>query len=437
MSALSETTAKMDVALPEMESLVEDLRAYHAIYSPLFQRRAQRDAAHASLQGWLAAWPRKAIEPMGLAVAGVVPKAVRALQSCSSDGTWDDERRLHRHGPEGERALGTDAGVLMGDGRDFPQPGCPSAGVKRPYGGELGQRANGQAGVLVGDVRSQGDTLLERRLSLPRAWSTDDADAPRRGPCGIAPAMTCKPKPEWAEALRAAVVKAQSVRCRWVVADEACGCDPDVLDGGARVGLGSVAEVPHTTRVWDVRPATHVPRWRGRGRQPHQPRLVAGAPDARPVQEVATARPPGAWSRQTSQAGSQGPMVAEVAAGRVIAVRDAWPGPDVGLVRRRHPETGALKTSRCHAPADPPWATQVRLRGRRWPMETCVEDGKQRLGLGDDEVRRWAGWHPQLTWVILAHGFVVRRHRRFKQSARSHATSGRAAVNGSPAPARV
>ena len=42
---------------------------------------------------------------------------------------------------------------------------------------------------------------------------------------------------------------------------------------------GIVAEVPHTTRVWDERPATHVPPWRGRGRRPQRERLVAGAPD--------------------------------------------------------------------------------------------------------------------------------------------------------------
>jgi len=437
MSALIDTTAKMDLVIQDIESLVEELRAYHAIYSPLFQRREQREAAHAYLQGLLAALPRKSIEPMVLAVEGVVPKAVRAMQSFISEGTWDDERLLHRHWQEVEMALGTDDGVLMVDGSDFPKQGCHSAGVKRQYCGELGKRANCQAGVFVGYVSSQGYTLLDRRLYLPREWITDDAYAARRRQCGIPPAMTFKTKPELAEEMLAAVVKSQSLRCRWVVADEAFGCAPDFLDGVARLGLWYFAEVPHTTRVWDVRPATHVPMWRGRGRQPHRPRLVAGAPDARPVQEVAIALPPGAWSRQTIKEGSQGPMVAEFAACRVIAVRDALPGPDVWLVLRRHLETGELKTYLCNAPADTPLATQVRLSGMRWPIETCFEDGKQLLGMGDYEVRSWAGWHHHLTLVILAHFFVVRMYLRLKKSARSHAPSGSAAVNCSPAPARV
>src|SRR2546422_827405 len=42
MTVLIETTPKMDLALHDIEHLVEELRAYHAIYSPLFQRREQR-----------------------------------------------------------------------------------------------------------------------------------------------------------------------------------------------------------------------------------------------------------------------------------------------------------------------------------------------------------------------------------------------------------
>ena len=49
------------------------------------------------LQGWLATLPRKSIEPMVLAVEGVAPKAVRAMQAFSSAGQWNDERLLHRH----------------------------------------------------------------------------------------------------------------------------------------------------------------------------------------------------------------------------------------------------------------------------------------------------------------------------------------------------
>jgi SRSO17 transposase len=391
MTELIETAPKMDLAIEDIEPVVEELRASHAIDSPLFQRREQRDAAHIYLQGWLAALPRQSIEPRVLAVEGVAPHAVRAMPSFISDGRWADERRLHQPWKEGERDLGADDGVLMVDGSDVPQQGVHSAGVKRQYGGELGKRANGQAGVCVGDVSTTGYTLLDRRLYVPEEWVTDDAYAERRTPCGIPPESTFKTKPALAQEMLAAVVKSPCLRCRWVVADEAFGNDTGVLDGVAGLGRWDVAEVPQTTWVWRERPATHVPPWRGRGRRPQRERLVAGAPAVRTVLEVATALPVEAWSRQTIKEGRQGPMVAEFAAMRVMAVRDAWPGPDVWLVLRRHLETGELKTYLCHAPRDTTVATQVRMSGMRWPIDTCFEDSKPRLGMGDDEVRSGPG----------------------------------------------
>ena len=66
MIDLIETTPQMDLVTQDIEHLVEELCTYHTIYSPLFQRREQREAAHTSLQGLLATLPRKSIEPMVL-----------------------------------------------------------------------------------------------------------------------------------------------------------------------------------------------------------------------------------------------------------------------------------------------------------------------------------------------------------------------------------
>jgi SRSO17 transposase len=437
MTELIETAPQMDLTIEDMAHLVEELRAYHAIYSPLFQRREQRDAAHIYLQGLLAALPRKSIEPLVLAVEGVAPHTVRALQSFISEGRWDDERLLHQHWKEVERDLGADDGVLMVDGSDFPKQGVHSAGVKRQYCGQLGKRANCQAGVFVGYVSTTGYTLLDRRLYLPEEWVTDDAYAERRTQCGLPPASTFKTKPALAQAMLAAIVKSQCLRCRWVVADEAFGNDTRFLDGVAGLGLWYFAEVPHTTRVWRERPAIHVPPWRGRGRRPQRERLVADAPAGRTVLEVAAALPVGAWSRQTIKEGSQGPMVAEFAAIRVIAVRDTLPGPDVWLVLRRHMETGELKTYLCNAPRDTALETQVRMSGMRWPIETCFEDSKQLLGMGDYEVRSWTGWHHHMTLVLLAHFFVVRLRLRLKKSACGHITSGGDGLDRRLAPTRL
>src|SRR5437016_12887239 len=106
MTTLIETTPKMDLAIQDIEHLVEELRAYHAIYSPLFQRREPREAAHASLQGLLATLPRKSIEPMGRAEDGGAPKAVGGRRHFRSAGQGPDERLSQQHGKAVERDLG-------------------------------------------------------------------------------------------------------------------------------------------------------------------------------------------------------------------------------------------------------------------------------------------------------------------------------------------
>ena len=73
-----------------------------------------------------------------------------------------------------------------------------------------------------------------------------------------------------------------------------------------------------------------------------------------------------------------------------------------------HVLTGELKTSLSHAAADTPLPTLVRLSGMRWPIETCFEEGKPYLGMGDDEVRSWRGWPHHLTLSCTsAHFFLV------------------------------
>ena len=109
-------------------------------------------------------------------------------------------------------------------------------------------------------------------------------------------------------------------------------------------------------------------------------------------------------------------MVADFAALRVVAVRDGLPGPEVWLVFRRHVETDERKTYLCNAPAGTSLETLARLSGMRWPIETCFEQGKQYLGMGDYEVRSWRGWHHHMTLCILAHFFLVRQQQRLKKT---------------------
>jgi SRSO17 transposase len=418
MSKAIETVPALELTPQAIDNLVEELRVYHAIYSPFFQRREQREWAQQYLHGLLLDLPRKSVEPMVLALNGVDAKAVRTMQLFISEGAWADEALLQRHWQEVDQTLGEAEGVLTLDGSDFLKQGQESVGVKRQYCGEVGKRANCQAGVFLGYASRKGYTLLDRHLYLPEEWVEAAAYAARRQRCGVPPDIPFKTKPQLGWEMIQAVHQTGTLRCRWVTCDEAFGRDTAFLDRVAGLGLWYMAEVPHDTQVWRQRPATAVPAWSGYGRKPTRTRVLAGEATPEEVAQVAAALPARRWVQRTIKEGSKGPLVARFAALRVIAVREGLPGPEVWLVLRRNVLTSELKTYLCNAPVATPLARLVRLSGMRWPIETCFEDGKQYLGMGDYEVRSWRGWHHHMTLCILAHFFLVRMCRQLKKTPR-------------------
>jgi SRSO17 transposase len=111
-------------------------------------------------------------------------------------------------------------------------------GVKRQYCGEVGKRANCQAGVFLGYASRQGYTLGDRRRYLPQEWGQEAAHAERRRRRGVPVDITVKTKPTLGGELVQAVQQAGTLRCRWVICDAAFGRDRDWLDRSAGLGLG-------------------------------------------------------------------------------------------------------------------------------------------------------------------------------------------------------
>jgi SRSO17 transposase len=252
-----------------------------------------------------------------------------------------------------------------------------------------------------------------RRLYLPQEWIEDAAYAERRRKCGVPEEITFKTKPALLLEMVKEVHADGHPPFRWLACDEAFGRDTAFLD---QVGdyLWYFVEVEKDTRAWSERPQTAIPDWSGRGRKPTRARLVAGEPGAQEVHMIAASLPADAWTCHTIKEGSKGTLVADFAALRVVTVRDSLPGPEVWLVLRRNPANGEVKYYLSNAPAETELATFAWISGMRWPIETCFEEGKQELGLGDYQVRSWTGWHHHMTLCILAHFFLVRLQIRLK-----------------------
>jgi SRSO17 transposase len=237
------------MALPPqaMDNLVEERRAYHAIYRPLLQRREQREGAAPYLHGLLLDLPRKSIEPMGLALEDAQAQAVRTLQLFISEGAWDDEVLLQRHWQEVDMSLGEDDGVRTLDGSDFLKQGREAVGMKRQYCGEVGKRAHCPAGVFLGYASRKGSTLWDRRLSLPQEWVEDEAYAKRRQRGGVPAALPCKTKPTLGGAMLQAVHGAGTLRARWIVCDEAFGRDTSACSTTSTAWACGTWQRSHTT----------------------------------------------------------------------------------------------------------------------------------------------------------------------------------------------
>jgi len=402
----------------DLDNLLEQVSEYQAVYRSLFQRREQREKSTRYLYGLLSPEiDNKAIEPMMLKLEGDNPNEIRAMQHFVSEGAWKDDPILAQHWQEVNKDLGDEDGVFIVDGSDFAKQGNESVGVKRQWCGELGKTANCQAGVFLGYVSPKGYALLHRRLYLPKEWVEDEAYAERRHKCGVPEEITFQTKPTLAIEMLKKVRQADTLPGRWLTCDEAFGRSTAFLDQVADLGLWYYAEVPLDTCLWRDRPATHIPPWSGKGRKPTRKHLVAGTPDPQSVDSIAASIAVEQWSRHTIKEGSKGPIIADFAIQRMVAVRNHLPGPDVWLIFRRNVSTGELKVYLCNAPLETPHATLIRLSGLRWPIETGFEDSKQLVGMGDYQVRSWIGWHHHMTMCILAHFFLVRLRLRLGDKA--------------------
>src|ERR1019366_1073096 len=118
---------------------------------------------------------------------------------------------------------------------------------------------------------------------------------------------------------------------------------------------------------------------------PHHERLHPSSPAKIPLDQYAAQIPPERWQRFRVLEGSKGPLVADFAAVRVIAVRDKLPGPEVWAVFRRTVAGPAadpeLKVYLSCAPATTRLDELVRVSGMRWPIEACFREGNGELGM--------------------------------------------------------
>ena len=273
--------------------------------------------------------------------------------------------------------LGETEAVLALDETGFLKKGEKSAGVARQYSGTAGRVENCQIGVFLTYASSRGRTFLDRRLYLPKAWTTDPA---RCRAAGIAAAEAeFATKPQIARQMLARAIQT-SVPFGWVVGDAVYGSDSKLRAWLEERKISYVLGITGQYRVF----------WNGRRQWAKE--LVAELPEA-------------VWQTISCGAGSKGERVYQwtrIKLRDVAGTRRRW------LVARRslkQPDELALYAA--SAEVETPLEKLAQTAGTRWSIEECFATAKGELGLDHYEVRSLQGWQRHITLVMLAHAYLT------------------------------
>lgn len=269
--------------------------------------------------------------------------------------------------------------------------------------------------VHLGYASDDFHCLLDSELFLPESWSQD---RPRCREAGIPDTLVYRPKWQIGLELYDRAV-GQGIRFDWLTFDENYGGKPDFLRGLSARRQRFVAEVPRSFMGWLKAPrvVTRPFHRRRGGRRRKVPRLAAGSPAARRVEELL--KQPGfrdqPWQRWRVKDGEKGPMVWEVKHARFHPKDESGlPGAPLHLLVARevlNPEE--IKFFVSNAPAETPVATLLLVAFARWRVERCFEDQKGEVGLDHYEGRRYVGLKRHLVLSAVSYLFLARIRQEF------------------------
>ena len=417
-----DTPPAMDLTEQDLETLADEVVAFHSRFHDCFGRSEHRRLGLAYLSGLLSHSETKSVEPIALEF--LTQESVRSLQRFLKGYRWDERAMLARHQALLSEAIACPDGMLNVDACEFLKKGTHSVGVARQYCGAVGKTENCQSGVFVGYASDKGYGLLACQLYLPQLWCSD-AYRNRREETRVPEDLGFLTKPQIAAKLLHEIVQTGLFPAKWIGCDAGFGTDWSFLESLPKTSY-YFAAIRSNSQVFLNKPQVGMPAYRGRGRRPTKPRVLPGGPQPITVAEIAQSFE-GHWQSVVLAEGAKGPLVAEVAALRVYPAHQGLPRAGAVWLFLRRTEDGQIKYAFSNAPADIPFRELCGASVMRWPIEQCFEDGKSHLGMDHYEHRSWPAWHRHMLYVFLGLHFLLRMRLRFKKNAVPHAPPSQAA----------
>lgn len=341
---------------------------------PVFARAEPRAHALAYLAGLLSPAERKNSWQLAEISGHTTPYRFQHLLGRAD---WDPEALRDRLRSYVIDHLGTTDAIGVLDETGFLKKGTHSVGVTRHYTGTAGRVENCQIGVFLAYASARGQTLLDRELYLPTAWTDDRA---RCAQAGVPAERTFATKPELARQMLVRAFAADMCRA-WVTGDSVYGMDRPLrqwLEARMQAYVLGISDLEH---LWVGHQSCTLDALRAQ---------LADVP----------------WACISSGMGSQGPRWYEWQ--RIALNAPLQPGwTRWVLFRRSCTDPADVTAYRVFAPTATPLEALARVAGARWTVEACIQTGKGEVGLDQYEVRSWTGWYRHITLARWAQAFLL------------------------------
>jgi SRSO17 transposase len=343
------------------------------LLAPAFAQARSRLAAFAYI-GALLAEPgdRRSCWQLAEAAGHATPRRMQALLA---EYVWDWTAALAGLQRFIVARLGDPGAIVVLDETAELKKGTQTVGVGRQHAGITGQVENCQTVVFAAYVTARAHALFDFRLYLPKSWC---ADRGRRDRAHVPDETEFTTKP----ALGAAMITAAAgagVPFAWAAGDEVYGRASKLREACEKDGKGYVLAVPVNFTVV----------------------LPSGRKTA--VAAVARLMPATAWETRSCGAGCKGHRDYAWAWAATASPRH-WV-----LIRRSLSDPSDLAFFYCHAPQGRPVSLPILIRvaGKRWPVEECLQQGKGQAGLDQHQVRTWHSFHRHTVLSMCAQALLA------------------------------
>ena len=326
----------------------------------------------------------------------------RPLHRFTSKEGWNDEATIGRLQKYLATRLSHPAAVWEVHGGDSYGQEQEDAEVIPQGRGTLTGIDDVQSGVALAYSSPLGRALVDKRLFLPRAFTSDsdfcaEVGVPKER-------QNYRSRAELALEMLDVARALGQLDAKWVAGDEIAGESHSFREALTDRNLRYVLNVPADTKIWLLPPSSSDPALQDSGRlQVHQ----TADGNQRTMQEHADAMPRGAWREISVAEGGRGSQAYAFAARRAREIQRGELGEELWAIFRRNLEGGNPHCYLSNAPADASLETLAFFSRSRWLAGTEIEAGQSNSGLDLYGASNWSGWHHRVDLCLLAGALLL------------------------------